>query len=684
MADEATEQLVVRLQTLYRARRARREAVELANSSYLKCWDAVSGLAYYCNLRTGLSSWKKPLLLAARDPVEAPEDTLKAPVDSNSDPSVQLSPKVRQQRREESLTFKKKCEDEKQRLMLRHRRKIARAMRRFEKNMLDEKSRNRRERQTKLKNDNEQLLRDLYTGKKKENVQTIREAAMRGNLDRVGTLLDMGFSADAESAMGLTPLLAACQSGHLEVVRRLLSSGASVNHAHIKTGRTALMEAASRAKPPVLKELLRYGARIHVGDEQGETVFDCMKDAANRLIIERACQVWCSENAALFPTEFRQVSLVYALIRKRQRDMYEAEKVATRRELTQLKQTLQRKCVEAKVRYDQDIRGSSFEPTLMRRLSAMEIADSRYDTERRVVLLEIQDAVDRLRDSERPYFIPEAAILNILSFCARHWFEADSQRPRPTKRKKKTRTNSRLVILSNVVPNALRPPPDQLPGDLEAEWSSFQHTIKEHCDQLEAAINNEHFDVANGVSRDANGNSLATLDVFVEQGENLPYRDPRIGDLIDPYVRVFLRSTSVLESSEVFKSEMRIADRNPAWEFCCQIPAVPSIRKELDIQIVDAKREDIAGEVTISLRSLLDQKDHKDWYMMPPTLRQQILEKKPREQPARIRVSVKLTHTKSIVLTRELQHLLKTREVLVKKRRDIIQNALQTRLHQLP
>lgn len=33
----------------------------------------------------------------------------------------------------------------------------------------------------------------------KENVQTIREAAMRGNLDRVEKLLDMGFSADAES-----------------------------------------------------------------------------------------------------------------------------------------------------------------------------------------------------------------------------------------------------------------------------------------------------------------------------------------------------------------------------------------------------------------------------------------------------------------------------------------------------
>ncbi|KAG7385195.1 hypothetical protein PHYPSEUDO_001737 [Phytophthora pseudosyringae] len=697
---EVTEQVVVRLQTLYRARRARREAVELANSSYLKCWDAVSGLAYYCNLRTGLSSWKKPLLLGARDPVEAPIDTNRshaesvkapeiepeAPGGAPADPVVQLSLKERQQRREESLAFKKKCEHDKRELLLRHRRKIARAMRRFEKNVLDEKSRARQERQAKLKDDNQRLLQDLYDGKKKENVQTIREAAMRGNLDRVESLLEMGFSADAESAMGLTPLLAACQSGHLEVVRRLLSSGANINHTHVKTGRTALMEAASRAKPHVLKELLRYGARIHVEDEQGETVFDSMKDAANREIIERACHVWSSENAALFPTEFRQVALVYALASKRQRDVFEAGKVVTRRELTQLKQALQRKCVEAKVRYDQDIRGSSFEPTLMRRLSAVEVADSRYDAERRVLLLEVQDAVDRLRDSERPRFIPEAAILNIISFCARHWFEVDPERPYPAKKNKKkaARITSKLVIGSSIVPTTLRPPPDQLPKALEAETSSFLRTLKELCDQLQATVGNEHFDTANGVARDATGDSLATLTVFVEQGANLPYRDPRSGDMIDPYVRVFLRPTPVLESTVEFKSEMRIADRNPVWEFRCQMTAVPSVQMELGIQVVDTKREDVAGEVTIPLRSLLDQKDHKEWHVLPPTLRQQILEKEPRDQPARIRVCARLTHTKSIVLTRELQQRLKTREILVKRRRDVIQDALHTRLQQLP
>ncbi|GMF37755.1 unnamed protein product [Phytophthora lilii] len=174
ITNEVNEALVVRLQTLYRARRARREAVELANSSYLKCWDAVSGLAYYCNLRTGLSSWKKPLLLAARDPIDTKVDTGLENVDIQEirtkvqdEPNVdQLSLKDRQRRREESLAFKRKCEDEKRELMLRHRRKIVRAMRHFEKNMLDEKSRARQERQAKLKNDNQQLLQDLYEGKK--------------------------------------------------------------------------------------------------------------------------------------------------------------------------------------------------------------------------------------------------------------------------------------------------------------------------------------------------------------------------------------------------------------------------------------------------------------------------------------------------------------------------------------
>ncbi|KAG2502994.1 hypothetical protein BBO99_00009578 [Phytophthora kernoviae] len=206
-----SEALVVRIQALFRARRARRGAVELANSAYLKCWDSVTGFAYYCNLHTGLSSWKKPLLLAARDPVEAPVNETFSSVQQNSneletnteavinDPQTRLNLKERQQQRDESSAFQQKCATEKQELMIQHRRKVARAMRRFEKRMLDEKHQARIDRQEKLKNDNQQLLQELYDGKKKENVESIREAAMRGHVDRIENLLDMGFSANAES-----------------------------------------------------------------------------------------------------------------------------------------------------------------------------------------------------------------------------------------------------------------------------------------------------------------------------------------------------------------------------------------------------------------------------------------------------------------------------------------------------
>lgn len=59
--------------------------------------------------------------------------------------------------------------------------------------------------------------------------------------------------------MGLTPLFGACQSGEYEAVRMLLAHGASVNHTHVQTKRTALMEATGRTNSSIVKELLRNG-----------------------------------------------------------------------------------------------------------------------------------------------------------------------------------------------------------------------------------------------------------------------------------------------------------------------------------------------------------------------------------------------------------------------------------------
>ncbi|KAL7999801.1 putative C2 domain, WW domain, ankyrin repeat-containing domain, C2 domain superfamily [Plasmopara halstedii] len=680
--DSKTVRLVVQLQTLYRARRARRQVAELVKSAYVEYWDPVNGLAYYYNVHTGISSWEKPMLLAAQDStnfeLQAPLKTLNNSVKSCVNSLLQLRLEDQEKQREECSTFKKLCDDEKQALMRRHRRKIARATHRFNTKILDDMKNARQERQAKLKNENIQLLQDLSEGRTKENVQSIREASMQGNLERVKMLLNMGLSANAESAMGLTPLLAACQGNHASVVRLLLLSGACVNHAHVKTGRTALMEAASRADAAVLRELLRFGANIDFKDMRGETVFDYLKDTANRNLIESACQPWSIENA-LFPTEFRKISFTCALVRKRQWAMYKRERATTRMELSELKQTIQRKLIDAKVRYDQDIRNSRFEPTLLRRLKTIEKADAHYDAERRTLLMATQDAVDRRREKERPWYLSDVAMQNILSFCSRHWFLQKSKRILSLNKKSEKSRNG-----TSVAPKKLRPPPDQIPDALDVEWISFERFFQESCNELQALAGSEFFDAINNISRDANGNSLATLDICVQQGNNLPYRDPIFKDMINPYVRVFLRSATIVERTEVYQSDTHIADCNPVWMYRCQIKSVPSIHRELGIQIVDAKRGEVAGEIFIPLRKFLDQKDQNEWYVVPPTLRQQILEKKPRDQPARIQVLVRFTHTKSMVLTRELQKLSQTRESLVQKRRDIIQRALDLRLDKLP
>jgi ankyrin repeat protein len=59
--------------------------------------------------------------------------------------------------------------------------------------------------------------------------------------------------------MGLTPLLGASQSGCLDAVSILLRRGANVNHQHVTTKRTALMEASSREDSEIVRELLRHG-----------------------------------------------------------------------------------------------------------------------------------------------------------------------------------------------------------------------------------------------------------------------------------------------------------------------------------------------------------------------------------------------------------------------------------------
>lgn len=167
--------------------------------------------------------------------------------------------------------------------------------------------------------------------------------------------------------------------------------------------------------------------------------------------------------------------------------------------------------------------------------------------------------------------------------------------------------------------------------------------------------------------------------------------------------------------THAFETEMRLADRHPTWDFCHQITAVPSIHEEVHVQVIDTKRREVAGEAAVALRTLLDQKEHDEWLILPPTLRQQLTEKAHRKHPARVHLRLKFVHTKvrktnslmklvvlvepwrctdllqfhlwytpqSIVLTRELQQLMKHRDVLVQKKREFIQSVIAECMAQL-
>lgn len=119
---------------------------------------------------------------------------------------------------------------------------------------------------------------------------------------------------------------------------------------------------------------------------------------------------------------------------------------------------------------------------------------------------------------------------------------------------------------------------------------------------------------------------------------------------MDPLVRVYLRQSAAASSPttppQLFDSELRIGTRDPVWDFKCRLLAVPSTQCELGIQVIDEKRNEAAGEVCVSLRSLLDQREHDEWLVLPPTLRQQVLEKTPRSVAARLHVKLTFSHTK--------------------------------------
>ncbi|KDO17909.1 hypothetical protein SPRG_16692 [Saprolegnia parasitica CBS 223.65] len=261
--DEEADAAARVIQRMVRCHAARRFMQHIATSVYRKCYDDTSGLYYYCNLRTGDTAWDRPRVFSAL--VDAPffsVDLLSA-ADEKSTPEVDgivdaLPIKTRKMQRDElarlrqeGLALIARRADAKASLEASQRKKVHQGRKAWEKRCLQQNEEARMERRRHVAAENKQLLQTLLDGTYKPQLGSIRDACMRGDVARVADLLQQGFSANAESAMGLTPLLAACSNGQLAVVQLLLDANADVDHRHVKpqmTQRTPYMEACERAE----------------------------------------------------------------------------------------------------------------------------------------------------------------------------------------------------------------------------------------------------------------------------------------------------------------------------------------------------------------------------------------------------------------------------------------------------
>ncbi|MCC7123890.1 MAG: ankyrin repeat domain-containing protein [Acidobacteria bacterium] len=88
-------------------------------------------------------------------------------------------------------------------------------------------------------------------------------AAGNGNASIAAALLAAGANPNAASAAGVTPLMAAARVGAVDVATALLAKGAAVNAVEQGRSQSALMWAASRRHPAMVRLLLAHGADVH-------------------------------------------------------------------------------------------------------------------------------------------------------------------------------------------------------------------------------------------------------------------------------------------------------------------------------------------------------------------------------------------------------------------------------------
>ena len=99
----------------------------------------------------------------------------------------------------------------------------------------------------------------------------------RRHTDTVKLLLVRGADVNIQDHFGQTALICAAVYGRADTVKMLLDARADIDRPN-KYGWTALMQAALGGYTGVMELLIQAGADISIGDNDGKTAFDMLKE----------------------------------------------------------------------------------------------------------------------------------------------------------------------------------------------------------------------------------------------------------------------------------------------------------------------------------------------------------------------------------------------------------------------
>lgn len=178
---------------------------------------------------------------------------------------------------------------------------------------------------------------------KKIKVPALVEAAQKGELSKIKTLISDGTLVDVKDGRKRSALYVAAQGGNADVVEYLITEGANVNTQR-EDGDTPLMAAARKANIAIVKTLVENKANVNAVDNFGRTVLMAAAQSGDQAVVDYLLTNKADLNtrdkyslsALIFAMKYKHMDLAKYLIKKGA-TVWSPKKVKARKKPTTLK-----------------------------------------------------------------------------------------------------------------------------------------------------------------------------------------------------------------------------------------------------------------------------------------------------------------------------------------------------------